>query len=122
MLMRSSCGRVCRSDSDDGGGTWSPVRKTELPNNNSGVDLAKLDDGTLVLAYNPVSGDWAGRTPLSLALSTDDGETWTRRLDIETGEARYSYPAIIPTPDGIAMTYTWRRERIAFWTGSPGAE
>lgn len=121
MLMRSSCGRICRSDSEDGGRTWSPVRKTELPNNNSGIDLAKLADGTLALAFNPVSGDWAPRTPLSIAFSTDNGETWPRRLDVETGEGEYSYPAIIPTPEGIAMTYTWKREKIAFWMGSPDA-
>ena len=118
MLMRSSCGRICRSDSEDGGRTWAPVRKTELPNNNSGIDLARLDDGTLALAFNPVSGDWAPRTPLSVALSTDNGETWPRRLDVETGEGEYSYPAIIPTAGGVALTYTWRRERIAFWAGA----
>lgn len=118
MLMRSSCGRICRSDSEDGGRTWSPVRKTALPNNNSGIDLARLDDGTLALAFNPVSGDWAPRTPLSVALSTDNGETWSRRFDVETGEGEYSYPAIIPTAGGVALTYTWKRERIAFWAGA----
>ena len=119
MLMRSSCGHICRSDSKDGGRTWSPVRKTDLPNNNSGLDLAKLDDGTLALAFNPVSGDWAPRTPLSIAFSFDDGETWPRRMDIEAGEGEYSYPAVIPTAGGAAMTYTWKRESIAFWMASP---
>ena len=118
MLMRSSCGRICRSDSEDGGRTWSPVRKTQLPGNNSGIDLARLRDGTLALAFNPVSGDWAPRTPLSLALSTDDGRTWPRRVDVETGAGEYSYPAIVPTGEGIALTYTWRRERIGFWAGA----
>ncbi len=118
MLMRSTCSRICRSDSLDYGETWSPVRATSLPNNNSGIDIARLPDGTLALAYNHVAGDWAARTPLSIALSCDNGETWPRRLDIETADGEFSYPAIVPTSAGIALTYTWRRERIAFWQGS----
>ena len=118
MLMRSTCSRICRSDSRDYGETWSPVRPTSLPNNNSGIDLARLPDGTLALAYNHVAGDWAARTPLCIALSFDNGETWPRRLDIETAAGEFSYPAIIPTSAGIGLTYTWRRERIAFWQGS----
>ena len=58
------------------------------------------------------------RTPLSIALSFNNGETWPHRLDIETEPGEYSYPAIIPTTLGMAITYTWRRERIAFWHGS----
>ena len=118
MLIRSSSGKICRSDSKDFGRTWSAIYQTGLPNNNSGIDLAKLHNGTLALAYNPVSGDWGERTPLSVALSYDNGKTWPHRLDIETGDGEFSYPAIVPTAKGIAMTYTWNRERIGFWLGS----
>lgn len=118
MLMRSTAGKVFRSDSDDYGRTWRPAYPTELPNNNSGLDLAKLRDGTLALVFNPVAGNWAARTPLRLALSFDNGLTWPRTLDLETEPGEYSYPAIIPTAVGMAITYTWKRERIAFWMGS----
>ena len=94
------------------------MRPTALPNNNSGLDLARLPDGTLALACNPVSQDWGRRTPLSLMLSLDNGETWPRRLDLETGEGEFSYPSVVPTAVGMAVTYTWKRERIAFWHGS----
>jgi predicted neuraminidase len=121
MLLRSTSGRVCRSDSADGGRTWSAVYPTALPNNNSGLDLARLPSGALALAYNPVAGDWAARTPLSISLSLDNGATWPRRLDLETEAGEYSYPAIIATgADGLAVTYTWRRERVAFWSGAVG--
>ncbi|MBV7338876.1 exo-alpha-sialidase [Chloroflexi bacterium TSY] len=116
MLMRSTCGLICRSDSRDDGRTWSPIYATELPNNNSGLDIARLYDGTLALVCNPVAE--RVRTPLSILLSFDNGHTWPRRLDIESEPGEYSYPAIIPTPVGMAITYTWRRERIAFWLGS----
>lgn len=115
MLMRSTGGTVCRADSTDGGRTWSPVVPTELPHNNSGLDVARLPDGLLVLACNPVT---SGRTPLSLLISEDNGHTWPRRLDLETGEGEYSYPAILSVARGVAVSYTWKRERIAFWTGS----
>ena len=116
MLMRSTCGFICRSDSEDNGRTWSEIRKTDLPNNNSGLDLVRLEDGTLCLVCNPVSA--RVRTPLSILLSFDNGHTWPRRLDLETDSGEYSYPAVIATPVGMAVTYTWKRRRIAFWMGS----
>jgi len=118
MLVRSTFGYVYRSDSEDGGRTWAPLYRTELPNNNSGLDLVKLSDGTLVLAFNPVPDNWGARTPLSLAVSLDNGETWPHLLEIESEAGEFSYPAIIKTGRGIAVTYTWNRERIAFWHGS----
>lgn len=65
MLLRSDAGAIYRADSADAGASWSTARPTSMPNNNSGIDVARLQDGTLVLAYNPHSG----RFPLSLALS-----------------------------------------------------
>jgi len=114
MLLRSTCGRVCRSDSSDAGRTWTTITPTDLPNNNSGLDVARLPDGRLALICNPV--DTRDRTPLSLLISPDNGQTWPERIDLETDPGEYSYPAIIPTGDGgLAVTYTWRREHIV-WT------
>jgi predicted neuraminidase len=117
MLARSSCGFLCRSDSDDFGQTWSPLKPTALPNNNSGVDLAQTPDGTLLMAYNPVSKDWGPRTPLTLAMSNDDGEGWRDVATLEDAPGEYSYPAVIAFPGGFAGTYTWKRDSIAFWLG-----
>ena len=115
MLVRTTCGRVGRSDSTDGGRSWSPLYPTDLTSNNSGLDLARLQDGVLALVCNPVA---KGRTPISILLSSDNGQSWPRRLDLETEAGEYSYPAIVPTAVGMAITYTWKRERIAFWMGS----
>ena len=123
-LMRSrTAGKIYRSDSLDGGRTWSRALPTELPNNNSGLDIAKLvpapgDPGyesgqmaPLALAFNPVT---EGRSPLVVAVSTDNGATWHQSMPIEDNQGEYSYPSIVPTSDGIAMTYTYDRRNIGF--------
>jgi len=118
MLVRSTNGKIYRSDSKDYGKTWCALYATDMPNNNSGIDLVKLDDGTLVLAYNPVSGNWASRASLNLALSFDNGMTWPKIIALENDSnvsAEYSYPAIITYRNHIALTYTWKRLRIVCW-------
>ncbi|GIN71605.1 hypothetical protein J14TS2_20800 [Bacillus sp. J14TS2] len=114
MLMRSTEGAIYRSDSEDGGETWSPAYPTPLPNNNSGIDLVKLGNGSLVLIYNPVRTSGV-RTPLVLRYSTDNGDSWQGEISLETNEGEYSYPAIISDGNKTYITYTWKRERIVFW-------
>lgn len=112
MLMRSTqrVGAICESVSYDRGQTWSPARPIELPNPNAGIDVVKLEDGRLVLAYNHTE---RGRTPIHVAVSTDDGQTWHDPMIVEDGPGEFSYPAIIQASDGrIHLTYTWKRERI----------
>lgn len=118
MLLRSTGGMICRSDSKDLGKTWSPVYPINLPNPNSGIDLVKLSDGTLVLLYNPDEKNWGSRGQLNLAVSYDNGATWPRIIPIEEGVAgeEYSYPAIIAFGDTVAFSYTWKRDRIRFGT------
>ena len=120
MLLRSTEGAIYRSDSEDGGKTWSTAYKTGLPNPNSGIDLTRLNDGTLVLAYNPDATDWGSRSPLSLAVSFDNGKTWPKILDIDAGdkEDEFSYPGVIHYGDTIAVSYTWNRKKIAYWIGT----
>jgi len=120
MLLRSNIGYICRSDSKDFGKTWTPVYKTDLPNPNSGIDLTRLPDGALVLAYNPDNKNDGDRAPLLLSISYDNGKTWSKRLSIEDGkpEDEFSYPAVISYGDTVAVTYTWQRKNIAFWMGT----
>jgi predicted neuraminidase len=105
-----------------------------VPNNNSGLDVALLGDGTLVLAHNPVGAAWGPRTPLVLSVSRDEGTSWRRAILLEdeglpddfggvtpadTGieidsRAEFSYPAVVATEAGVAVAYTWKRRQIAF--------
>lgn len=115
MLLRTTTGFIYRSDSADGGKTWSEAYATSLPNNNSGIDLAQLPNGMMVLVYNPVGQNWGSRTPLVIDVSADNGMTWIRKLTLEDEPGEYSYPAIIVSGNDMLVTYTWKRENIAFW-------
>ncbi len=123
-LMRTGAGSAWRADSEDGGRTWADVYTTSLPNNNSGLDAVRLEDGRVLLVYNPVGRNWGPRNPLDLAVSSDNGETWktVAHLEDDPGSRReYSYPTIVRTKDGVALCYTWRRDRVRCWQIPLGA-
>jgi predicted neuraminidase len=111
-LMRSTRGHIWRSDSVDGGAHWRPAYATALPNNNSGIDVAHLGGGRLVLALNPVTGNWGRRTPIALVTSADNGATWSNPTVLEDAEGEFSYPAIITGPDALHVSYTSNRTNI----------
>lgn len=122
MLLRSSEGFIFRSDSRDYGLTWSEAYMTSIPNNNSGIDLVKMDDGRLVLVYNPIKGNWGARTPIVCSVSADNGETWGENYILDHNEnpenkvdGEFSYPAIISENNCVYITYTWRRRTVAYW-------
>ena len=111
MFVRTTdkIGYIASADSNDGGAHWSELRKTTLPNPNSGIDAVGLQDGRILMIYNHTR---MKRSPLNLAIS-DDGENWSMIRTLEADEGEYSYPAIIQAADGtIHATYTWHRQRI----------
>lgn len=114
MLLRSSAAVIFRSDSGDGGRTWCTPYPISLPNNNSGIDLVRTTDGTLVLVYNPVGKNWGRRTPLTVACSRDNGQSFEEALVLENSEGEYSYPAIVAEGDSVHVTYTDKRKQIAY--------
>ncbi len=114
MLLRSDAGALYRADSADGGKTWSAAYRTAAANNNSGVDLVRLADGTLILACNPVGKNRGARTPLELTRSADNGDTWERLCVLEDAPGEYSYPAVVADDKKIAVSYTWNRQKIAY--------
>jgi predicted neuraminidase len=115
MLLRSTEGVILRSDSMDEGETWSYAVSTGLPNNNSGIDLTRLDDGRIVLVMNPVAGNWAARSPLSLYISRDGGTTFQPAMNLEMNPGEYSYPAVLSEGLRLFVSYTWKRLKMAYW-------
>lgn len=101
---------VWKSVSPDNGRTWTEPVEINIPNSNVALDLLRLRNGNIAFAFNNTKD---GRTPLTLALSSDDCETWEVFRDLETDPGEYSYPTLIQDSDGnIHVTYTYRRERI----------
>lgn len=122
MLLRSSEGRIFRSDSRDNGSTWSKAYPTELPNNNSGLDLVQdPDNGILYLVCNPIVDVTIGtkRSPLSLLYSRNEGTSWFKMCDLETGPREFSYPAVIMQDGSLITSYTYQRINIAVRTFTP---
>jgi predicted neuraminidase len=97
-------GYVVKTESRDGGKTWSAGVETEFPNPNASVELIKLRSGNLLFIYNHSMND---RTPLRAVLSEDGGKTWPRKLDLATGRGDFAYPTAIQLRDGrILVTFT----------------
>ncbi|MBI5091164.1 MAG: exo-alpha-sialidase [Candidatus Hydrogenedentes bacterium] len=106
--------RIKRSESSDGGITWSAVTLTDRPHPGAGIEARVLKSGLLLLIYNDV--DKAPRNKLAVSLSTDRGETWqwTRHLE-DSPDGRFDYPSIVQGKDGtLHATYTLDAKTIKY--------
>ncbi len=122
MLCRtgSKVGFIAQAWSEDNGLSWSEMKATVLPNNNSGLDAVTLSDGRQLLVYNHSTRyqkgmGYGGRGILNVALSSD-GINWGASLILDyldEPDKHFAYPAVIQTKDGfVHIVYTWHRERI----------
>ncbi len=108
----TAANRIRRSDSNDGGLTWSPITETELPNPGSGIEAVLLDNGHLAMIYNDQETD--PRDRLAVSISTDRGQTWawTRHLEHIPG-GRFDYPSLVQAKDGsLHASYSYNLETI----------
>lgn len=116
-MFRTKSGYIYRSDSYDGGYTWSRAYSTGVYNNNSGIDCVMTDDGRLWLAYNPIKTSGI-RNKLVLAVSNDNGATWEDVAVLESTPlnlfSEFSYPAIIANGNKLFITYTYNRVQIKY--------
>lgn len=111
-LMRSTEGKIYRTDSKDHI-HWCAPYPIAMPNNNSGIDVAKAPDGRLFLACNPMEASSA-RSPLSIYVSTDNGMTFSLYTHLSTGAGKFAYPALRYANGCLHVTYTWNRRTIVY--------
>lgn len=103
-------GYLIRTESHDGGKTWTPGAETRLPNPNAAVDFLKLRNGHLLLVYNDSMSD---RTPLTVAISIDRDRTYRYRCNIAEGRNSFAYPYAIQTRDGkIHIVFTSNQRTV----------
>ncbi|MBP2152568.1 sialidase family protein [Erwinia rhapontici] len=65
---------IYQSRSDDGGQSWSAPQATELPNNNSSIQVTTLANGDLALVFNAMSVEGASERRTSLYDEIEDEE------------------------------------------------
>ena len=95
FLMRTKMGTIYAAESGDGGESLSEAYDTGLESPASPCAVARMPDtGDVLLVWNkarPQSpGSGGPRTPLTAAISRDDGRTWGNFKDLEP-DTRYSY-------------------------------
>lgn len=111
MLLRiDRSGQLWRSESSDGGRTFSPVVATGIPNPSNKPKLLRLEDGRIALIHTPcATHGMSNRHPLSVWLSDDEMATFSdRRIIAETNNA-YSYSDGVT--EGTHLRFTVERDR-----------
>lgn len=114
---RTDLGRQYEMFSMDDGAHWTAAQPSRFTGPYSPLSMKRLPDGRLLAVWNPVplsnisvenfGPAWnGGRTPLVLAVSADEGQTWCRPVIIEDDPtAGYCYVAIHPMEDAVLLAY-----------------
>lgn len=117
-LLRNTNQRLYRSDSEDGGVHWSQPEPTELPSPEAPPLVKRIPTtGDLLLLWNNVASptNWP-RTPLTAAISRDDGKTWGNFRDLENRkDVDAAYPSVTFVGDEALVAYysrsrDWKRD------------
>ncbi len=98
--------RALTSSSTDEGETWSLAVDTDIPNPGSSLEAIALKDGRWLMVFNDTEDK---RNRLAVAMSEDEGATWSKKRHLEQSEdGSYAYPSIIQANDGrIHVTYSF---------------
>ena len=105
-------GFLVRSESRDGGLTWSAGTDSPFPNPNAAADFIKLANGHLLLVYN--DNNQGHRMPLTVAISTDNDKSYPYKRNIvnKPGDSA-AYPVAVQTRDGkIHVIYTSEQRTV----------
>jgi sialidase-1 len=111
MIIRTRLDRVYQSFSDDGAETWSRPQPTDLvaPAAPASITRIPTTQDLLIIWNNNPRGNaagWQGRTPLTSAISKDEGTTWTCFRNLEDDpNCGFGYTSITWVKDRALLTY-----------------
>lgn len=112
MFIRASGGKQQLSFSSDKGETWSHIEESNIYSPISPASIARIPKtGDLLLVWNnnkKTEAGWHGgvRTPLTIAVSKDEGKTWQHIKNIEADpDGWYCYIAIHFTKKEVLLGY-----------------
>lgn len=114
MLLRvHDSGRLWRSESVDGGVTWSEAVRTDIPNPSNKPKLLAMPDGRIALIHTPNEKlGMLNRNPLEIWISDDDMKTWGYRRLISDFPGAFCYPDGIVEEDGRVIRFTIEYSRF----------
>jgi len=110
MTLRNSSGKIIFGFSNDDGITWTDFVKSNLNSPDAPSTIGKIpgkDWLLLIWNNNDRIFDYHFRSPLSLAVSKDEGKSWIYLFDIENKpNIGAYYPTMNFTEDKLLITYT----------------
>jgi len=117
-LLRNTNQRLYQSHSEDGGAHWSKPEPTDLPAPEAPPIVKRIPTtGDLLLVWNNIAShtNWP-RTPLTAAISQNEGKTWSHFRDIENRkQVDAAYPSLTFVDDEVLIAYysrstKWKRD------------
>lgn len=116
-LMRwHGTGCLGRSESRDGGRTWSEPVRTDIPNPENKAKLIGTPDGRILLIHTPNSkpGFW-NRSPLEVWVSDDDMQTWRKKITVGQPPFAWCYPDGFYEDGHLLFTIESNRHEVLFF-------
>ncbi len=115
--------RLWRTDSDDGGRTWSEPYVTDIPNPDTKSRIINLPDGRIVLFHNPrerPSSDpgrnlHRHRTQLEMWVSSDGMKSWYLKRTIVCAPKVAQYPDGFYDAKAKAIYLAWEDEKTLYF-------
>ncbi len=111
MIIRTQHGHIATSTSTDGGDHWSAPSKLPVEAPESPATIRTIPStGDLLLVWNktfvPGTGHGGKRTPLTAAISADEGKTWqhVRQLEVNPDDG-FAYTSILFHKDRVLLSY-----------------
>jgi len=112
MFFRTLKNYIYEATSKDKGYSWSEPLPTKLLNPDSKPHAMRLSDGSLAMAYNnhaKLKRAKKCRTNLDVAVSTDEGRSWTQIVRLEAVEEpglRAHYPTLLQVDCTLYVAYS----------------